>query len=96
MRSVSTGLQVSALVVLWIGTVFASVRAKHLDQWILLSSALVLILAASPYFDGINMRYRSAAIPFLAALAGLGWGELLPSTGENEHPPEVRPTEPVN
>jgi hypothetical protein len=33
----------------------------------------MLLLAPAIYANGISMRYRSPAIPFLAVLAGIGW-----------------------
>ena len=70
----ATAFQCIMLAVIWIG-VFRTLwrRPRDWDQWILLSAALMLLLPPSIYADGISIRYRSPAIPFLAVLAGIGW-----------------------
>lgn len=75
---VATAFQCGVLAVIWIG-VFRALwrRPRDWERWILLSAPLMLILPASIYADGISIRYRSPAIPFLAVLAGIG---LLPTT----------------
>jgi hypothetical protein len=62
------------LVAIWIG-VFRALwnQPRDWNQWILLGAALLLLLTPSIYAEGISMRYRSPAIPFLAVLAGIGW-----------------------
>jgi hypothetical protein len=75
------GLQLAAnafqcvvIALIWIG-VFRALwrRPRDWEQWLLLYAALMLILPASIYADGVSVRYRSPAIPFLAVLAGIGW-----------------------
>jgi hypothetical protein len=76
-KFVSTTVQALTLGLLWIGVLLALIRSQGDGRrWILLCSALLLILAASPYADGINMRYRSPALPFLAVLAAFGWSDM--------------------
>ena len=75
------GLQVAAnafqyvvLALIWIGVLRTLWRRpRDWDQWMLLAAALMLILPASIYADGVSIRFRSPAIPFLAVLAGIGW-----------------------
>ncbi len=78
-RSAATAFQCVVLAVIWIG-VFRALwqRPRDWDRWILLGAALMLILPPALYANGISMRYRSPAIPFLAVLAGIGW---FPTTG---------------
>jgi hypothetical protein len=73
-RFVAVAFQGVVLAVTWIG-VFRALwrRPRDWDRWILLGTALMLILPPSIYAAGISMRYRSPAIPFLAVLAGIGW-----------------------
>ena len=73
-RSAATAFQCVVLAVIWIG-VFRALwdRPRDWDRWILLGAALMLILPPALYANGISMRYRSPAIPFLAVLAGIGW-----------------------
>jgi hypothetical protein len=70
----AAAFQFVMLVAIWIG-VFRALwnRPRDWDQWILLGAALMLSLTPSIYAEGISMRYRSPAIPFLAVLAGIGW-----------------------
>lgn len=70
----AAAFQFVMLAAIWIG-VFRALwsRPRDWEQWILLGAALMLLLAPSIYAEGISMRYRSPAIPFLAVLAGIGW-----------------------
>jgi hypothetical protein len=70
----AAAFQFVMLAAIWIG-VFRALwnRPRDWDQWILLGAALMLLLAPSIYAEGISMRYRSPAIPFLAVLAAIGW-----------------------
>jgi hypothetical protein len=73
-RLVSTTFQLGLLGLLYAGT-FQSLRRHPGDseRWLLLSAAVVLLLAAAPFSGNLSVRFRSPAIPFLAVLAGAGW-----------------------
>ena len=70
----AAAFQFVMLAAIWIG-VFRALwnRPQDWEQWILLGAALMFLLTPSIYAEGISMRYRSPAIPFLAVLAGIGW-----------------------
>ena len=70
----AAAFQFVMLAAIWIG-VFRALwnRPRDWEQWILLGAAVLLLLTPSIYAEGISMRYRSPAIPFLAVLAGIGW-----------------------
>ena len=70
-------LEAALLCFIWIGVARAMFVYSRDDQlWILLGVALLLLLAASPYLDVFDPRYRVPAIPFLATIAGVGWANL--------------------
>jgi hypothetical protein len=70
----AAAFQFVVLVAIWIGAFRALWnRQQDSERLILLGAALMLLLAPSIYAEGISMRYRSPAIPFLAVLAGIGW-----------------------
>jgi hypothetical protein len=74
----SMALEAALLCFIWVGVARAMFVYSRDDQlWILLSVGLLLLLAASPYFDVFDPRYRVPAIPFLATIAGLGWANLV-------------------
>lgn len=71
-------LEATLLCFVWIGVARAMFVYSRDDQLrILLSVGLLLLLAASPYFDVFDPRYRVPAIPFLATIAGVGWANLV-------------------
>lgn len=73
----SMALEAALLCFIWIGVARAMWIYRSDDQlWILLGIALLLLLAASPYLDVFDPRYRVPAIPFLATIAGVGWANL--------------------
>ncbi len=70
----STTVQGLIIAILWIGVARALWEEPgDAERWILFSAAAILLLAASPFGAGVNARYRSPAIPFLAVLAAAGW-----------------------
>lgn len=82
LRFVSTTVQGLILAILWSGAALAVWREpRDVERWILFSTAMLLLLAASPFGVGVNARYRSPAIPFLAVLAAAGWVSGDPSPG---------------
>jgi hypothetical protein len=73
-RFASTTIQGLILAILWIGVTLALWKEpRDEERWILFASAMLLLLAASPYGIFVNARYRAPAIPFLAVLAAAGW-----------------------
>lgn len=73
-RFASTAFQGLVLAILWIGVTLALWKERrNTERWILFSSAMLLILAASPCGISVNARFRAPAIPFLAVLAAAGW-----------------------
>lgn len=86
-RSVSTAVQCALLVLLWTGVARAATRARDdADRWALLAAGVLLILAASPFPGNTSVRFRSPAMPFLAVLAGAGWGVTRrPGAGRLDH-----------
>ena len=73
-RFVSTTVQGLIIAILWIGVARAFWKEpRDTERWLLFLSAALLLLAASPFGVGVNERYRSPAIPFLALLAATGW-----------------------
>ena len=73
-RFASTTIQGLVLAILWIGVILALWREpRDIERWILFSSAILLLLAASPFGISVNARFRAPAIPFLAVLAGAAW-----------------------
>ena len=73
-RLASTTIQGLVLAILWIGVMLALWKeSRDTERWILFSSAMLVLLAASPFGISANARFRSPAIPFLAVLAGAGW-----------------------
>jgi hypothetical protein len=69
----STVFQWFTLSLLWTGVIIGLARAPNdKGRWLLLGAAVLLLLAASPFAGNINTRFRTPAVPFLAALAGMG------------------------
>ena len=65
------------LYLVWIGVARALWIHWRDDQlWILFGVALLLLLATAPSADNFDARFRTPAIPFLAAIAGVGWASL--------------------
>ena len=65
------------LYLIWIGVARALWIHWRDDQlWILFGVALLLLLATAPSTDNFDARFRTPAIPFLAAIAGVGWASL--------------------
>ena len=74
----SMAFEAMLLWLVWIGVAPAMFVYSRDDQlWILVGVALLLLLAASPYFDVFDPRYRVPATPFLATIAGVGWANLI-------------------
>jgi len=73
-RLAASAFQCVVLAVIWIG-VFRALwqRPRDWERWILLGAALMLIIPPAIFANGLSMRFRSPAIPFLAVLAGIGW-----------------------
>ena len=71
----SMAFEGAMLAFVWIGVLQALWRnPRDANLLVLLCTALLFLLAAAPYVDGFDARFRSPAIPFLAILAGAGWG----------------------
>ena len=84
-RLSSMTFEATVLAIMWIGVARAFWRwPQDHNLWILMGAATLLLLAAAPNADFIDVRYRSPAIPFLAILAGAGWFGCSSETKRNE------------
>ncbi|MGH7782133.1 MAG: hypothetical protein ACREQR_20155 [Candidatus Binataceae bacterium] len=78
LRFGSMALESILLWLIWIGVARAMwIYPRDGQLWILLGFALLLLLAAAPFSDMFDPRYRVPAIPFLATIAGVGWANLV-------------------
>jgi hypothetical protein len=71
----SRAFEGAMLALVWVGVIRALWRnPRNANLWVLLCAALLLIISGAPYADGFDARLRVPAIPFLAIVAGSGWG----------------------